>query len=505
MGPNKNKQNKNCARKSISWEFFSIIAAVLLLGLFAMCVMQTGLSAAYFSAERRTALSAILDGATAMGDRLAEQGITITTPAEADEERQSAQKALNVFDTATHALLFAADTTGQVVVYTGGASAFTGEAVPEAVLNKLDAGGDVFFRNNLGGVYTARYYTVGRAVCFGGEQGYLFASSAVEGLSGYVGDMLGMFILSAGLMLLVSSLLSLLFARRLTTPIEEISNAARQLGSGDFTARAPVSGCDELAELANTFNHMAGRLQTIDNSRGQFMGNIAHELRTPMTSIKGFIDGMLDGTIPPAEQHRYLEIVSQETGRLARLVQNMLDITKLEAGEYRVQARNYDLWNTVTDVVLADEKRIEDGKIDIEGLAPDRALVFADPDLVHQVVYNIVDNAIKFTPPGGVIRFAATPDDGGMVRLSVENTGAGISPEALPYVFERFYKEDRSRGLNTRGSGLGLHICKVLIQLSGGQVRVESEEGQWCRFSFTLPAAGNDLPPPPEGRRLGGN
>ena len=115
-----------------------------------------------------------------------------------------------------------------------------------------------------------------------------------------------------------------------------------------------------------------------------------------------------------------------------------------------------------------------------------RDRVYADPDLIHQVVYNLVDNAIKFTPPQGVIRFSVKRE-GAMVVVEVENTGEGISPEALPFVFERFYKEDRSRGLNTRGSGLGLHICKVLINLSGGQIRVESEQGKWCRFTFTLP------------------
>ena len=242
----------------------------------------------------------------------------------------------------------------------------------------------------------------------------------------------------------------------------------------------------ELADFATTFNNMAARLQTIDNSRGQFMGNIAHELRTPMTTIKGFIDGMLDGTIPQEETKHYLGIVSQETGRLARLVQNMLDITKLEAGEVPIHAQTYDLWKTVTDVVLSDEQRIEDGKIDIQGLGGDPLPIYADPDFVHQVVYNIVDNAIKFTPAGGTISFAAERH-GNMVEVRIENTGAGIAPEALPFVFERFYKEDRSRGMNTRGSGLGLHICKILINLSGGQIHAESEEGKWCRFVFTLP------------------
>ena len=496
-------QHPRKACKSISLEFFSIIAAVLLIGLTVMCACQAGLSVAYFAGERQAALHAILDGAAAMGDRLASQGNIITSPISEEEKQENAKTALELFDTATHSLLFAADEEGNILLYTGSASSFTGAGVPREILDELDAGKDKLYTNTLGGVYAKRYYTMGRAVSFGGKAGYLFASSSMQGLGGYVGDMLGMFILSAGLMLLVSGLLSMVFARRLTKPIEGIGGAARKLGGGDFTARAPVYGCDELAELAATFNTMADRIQTIDNSRGQFMGNIAHELRTPMTSIKGFIDGMLDGTIPEEERQRYLVIVSQETGRLARLVQNMLDITKLEAGEYQVHARSYDVWETVTDVVLADEQRIEDGKIDIEGLDAERALVFADPDLVHQVVYNIVDNAIKFTPPGGAIRFKAESADG-MLSLSVENTGAGISAEALPYVFDRFYKEDRSRGLNTRGSGLGLHICKVLINLSGGQIRVESEEEKWCRFTFTLPLPGKDGAPPAEGRRLTG-
>ena len=162
----------------------------------------------------------------------------------------------------------------------------------------------------------------------------------------------------------------------------------------------------------------------------------------------------------------------------------MLDITKLEAGEGAgPRPEFYDLWKTVTDVVLSDEQRIEDGRIDIQGLGGPPLAIYADPDFVHQVVYNIVDNAIKFTPAGGTISFAAQKK-GNMVEVRIENTGAGIAPEALPFVFERFYKEDRSRGMNTRGSGLGLHICKILINLSGGQIHAESEEGKWCRFVF---------------------
>lgn len=473
-------------RHTISREFFSTIAVVLVLGLSVMCAIQTALSAAYFVGERRAALTAILDGAAALTERFAEAGYIVTEPL-GDDRAQSARRGYELFNTASGAMVFVTAEDGSVLLHTNGAE-FTARPVPQELLSKMDEGEDLFITGTLDGVYEERYYTAGRRIEIGGKVGYLFAASPVAALGPYIVDMLVMFGISAVAILLLCSLLCWVLARRITGPIEAISDAARKLGSGDFTARAPVDGCVELADFATTFNNMATRLQTIDNSRGQFMGNIAHELRTPMTTIKGFIDGMLDGTIPQEENQHYLTIVSQETGRLARLVQNMLDITKLEAGEVPVHARNYDLWKTVNDVVLSDEQRIEDGRIDIRGLGGPPMMICADPDFVHQVVYNIVDNAIKFTPEGGTISFAAQKK-GGMVEVRIENTGSGIAPEALPFVFERFYKEDRSRGMNTRGSGLGLHICKILVNLSGGQIHAESEEGQWCRFVFTLPAA----------------
>ena len=473
-------------RHTISREFFSTIAAVLVLGLSVMCAIQTALSAAYFVNERRAALTAILDGAVALTDRFAEAGYIVTRPL-GDDRAQSARSGYELFNTSSGAMVFVTAEDGSVLLHTEGAD-FTDRRVPQKMLDQMDAGDDLFVTGTLDGVYTDKYYTAGRRIDINGTVGYLFAASPMTALGSYIMDMLVMFGISAVAILLLCSLLCWVLARRITGPIEAISDAARKLGSGDFTARAPVDGCVELADFATTFNNMATRLQTIDNSRGQFMGNIAHELRTPMTTIKGFIDGMLDGTIPQEENQHYLTIVSQETGRLARLVQNMLDITKLEAGEVPVHARNYDLWKTVNDVVLSDEQRIEDGRIDIRGLGGPPMMIFADPDFVHQVVYNIVDNAIKFTPEGGAISFSAQKK-GGMVEVRIENTGSGIAPEALPFVFERFYKEDRSRGMNTRGSGLGLHICKILVNLSGGQIHAESEEGKWCRFVFTLPAA----------------
>ena len=325
-------------RNTISREFFSTIAVVLVLGLSVMCAIQTALSAAYFVQERRTALNDILNGASKLCETFAEDGSVLTRPLDNEQAKENARNGFDLFTTSSGAVLFVTDENGDILLHTGSED-FTEQPIPADMLAEMDAGDNIFKTGTLGGVYSGKYYTAGRRVEVGGYTGYLFAASPMTALASYMGDMLAMFGISAAVILLLCSLLCWVLAKRITGPIEDISEAARRLGSGDFTARAPVDGCVELADFATTFNNMAARLQTIDNSRGQFMGNIAHELRTPMTTIKGFIDGMLDGTIPPEENQRYLAIVSQETGRLARLVQNMLDITKLEAGEVPIHAK----------------------------------------------------------------------------------------------------------------------------------------------------------------------
>ncbi len=475
-------------RKTISNMYFATTAILLVAGITVMGFVQMYLSMSYFVGERKSALSGVVQVA-AKQVSLLQQGEDL--PQLSEEDRDRMQQAIGIVSETSDSSLLLADAQGNVVLAAGFDQAL-GAQIPRNVLDQMAGGQKAMFDSGtLGGVYDKGQYTAGCVLtdAAGQVRGYAFASSNISALNGYVADMFSTFILSAGLMLLISSLLSVVFTTRLTLPLRRIAEAARKFGAGDFSTRVPVEGEDEVAQLAVTFNNMAANLEAIDSSRSNFMGNIAHELRTPMTSVKGFVDGMLDGTIPPELYNHYLGVVSQEVGRLTRLIQNMLDISKLEAGEYQVNARSYDVWESITGAALAAEQRIENGKIQIQGLVPERTMVYADPDLVHQVVYNLLDNAIKFTPEEGIIRFGVTRS-GGQVTVSIWNTGPGIAPEALPFVFDRFFKEDRSRGLNTRGSGLGLHICKVLVNLSGGKIWVESQEGEWCRFSFTLPAEG---------------
>ena len=477
-------------RKSISSMYFSTTAALLIVSTAVLCAIQMYLVMGYFKQDKKESLSEVVSIVTTQIHlRQQTENSMDIDPALA----QKIQESLALVSETSSTIILFTDENGVVQLCSEGTSSSNvGRQIPANILADLTADGSFFETGTLGGIYPSACYTVGGVVDDGGlPLGYVFASTSAGSLNIFVGDMFSSFVLAAGLMLLASSVLAIFFTTRLTTPLRRISEAARKFGGGDFSVRVPVDGDDEVAQLAVTFNNMARNLETIDSSRASFMGNIAHELRTPMTSIKGFIDGMLDGTIPDDMRQHYLGLVSQEVGRLTRLIQNMLDISKLEAGEYRVNAQSYDVWESLTGVVFSAEQRVEDQGVEIQGLAPQRTMVYADPDLVYQVVYNLFDNALKFTPKGGYIRFAVQKA-GGFVTVSVENSGQGISAEALPFVFERFYKEDKSRGLNTKGSGLGLHICKVLIGLSGGKIWAESEEGRFCRFSFTLPC---DCPP----------
>ena len=470
-------------RKSISVAFFSTVATLMILGVAVMGLSQLVLFSRYFAQERFDTLDDVGDlaGRTVgyFWDDLTES-----------EKMDSVLGQVDLIGESANVYIFFTDNSGKVILASN-SDHLIQEKIPAEVLDKV-AGAEDGVYHELGRMkesFDEEFYVSARPILRDdAAAGYIFVCASGQMLDDFVGRFASNFLLSACLMLICASVLTMFLMRSLTEPLHRISEAAQKFGGGDFSVRVEdVEGDGEIADLARTFNTMAANLQQIDSSRGQFMGNIAHELRTPMTTIKGFIDGILDGTIPPELHNHYLQLVSRETGRLARLVQNMLDLSKLESGEYRVNARMFNIWETLTGVALSAEQRINDGQIDLEGLTMDeRVLVYADPDLIHQVVYNLLDNAIKFTPPGGIIRFNVEKL-GPEAEISVWNSGQGISEEALPFVFERFYKEDQSRGLHARGAGLGLHICKVLVNLSGGQIRVESKQGEWCRFVFTLP------------------
>ena len=483
-------------RKSISVAFFSLVSTLMVLGIVLMGASEWVLFKNYFAKDRYETLDQVVGVTQRTAQYLVQQA-----ELPKGDELDALSTKLEIIGESAEAYLFFTDNDGRVMIASS-PDKLESLTVPEEMMEKIDASDADYYHvfGTLGGMLDGKsYITVSEMRNEHGQpSGYLFLCSSGEQLTQFKQQFWSNFLLSACVMLLCASILTKILMRQLTDPLQKVTDAAQRFGGGDLSVRVEgVEGEGEAADLARTFNRMADNIQMNDNSRGQFMGNIAHELRTPMTTIKGFVDGILDGTIPPDMQNHYLQLVSEETGRLARLIQNMLDLSKLESGEYQVNARMFNIWETLTGVALSAEQRINDGMIDLEGLTMDeKVLVYADPDLIHQVAYNILDNAIKFTPAGGTIKFHVEKL-GPEVEISIWNSGQGISPEALPYVFQRFYKEDRSRGLHARGAGLGLNICKVLVNLSGGQIRVESQQGEWCQFVFTLPAT----PPNPSGMK----
>lgn len=298
---------------------------------------------------------------------------------------------------------------------------------------------------------------------------------------------LRMFFVSALACLALAFICIWLLTRRFVRPLRQMSVAAKRFAIGDFSYRVKVSGEDELSELGRAFNDMADALDSLESSRRSFVSNVSHELRTPMTSIGGFIDGILDGTIPKEKTNYYLNIVSGEIRRLSRLVVAMLNMSKIESGTFEMKASNYDISNQIIHILLTFEQKIDEKNIEIQGLENlHPTYIVADADMIYQVIYNIFDNAVKFTNDGGYIHVDMR-EINDFIEVHIKNSGIGIKAEELSKVFERFYKVDKSRSLDAKGAGLGLYIVKMMVEMHGGSIWALSEDESSAEFVFRLP------------------
>lgn len=343
---------------------------------------------------------------------------------------------------------------------------------------------------NTGGIFSGSKYVYGSAVYRGGKAvGAVFACSSYVSTDELLDSLINSSILSS-LWIMLAALIAVYFiSERVTRPIKNMSTAAKSFAAGDFNTRVIVKGHDEVTELAIAFNNMASSLSNLEETRRTFLANVSHDMRTPMTSISGFVDGILDGTIPPEQQSHYLGIVSAEVKRLSRLVNSLLDITRIEAGERKFTMTRFDICEMARQIIISLEKRIEEAKLAVEfDSESDNIYVLADHDAVYQILYNLCDNGVKFSREGGRYRISITTH-AKKVHVSVYNEGVGIAPAELPLVFERFYKTDKSRGLDKTGTGLGLYIAKTIIDAHGEEIDVRSEYGKYCEFHFTLEAA----------------
>ena len=314
------------------------------------------------------------------------------------------------------------------------------------------------------------------------------AEDAITGLVPYVTSISVTFFYLTLFALAVITVGIFFIVRGITKPLTEMQEATEHFARGDFEYKANENYKKRnFREFAKALNKMAYELKIDDEAQKSFIANVSHELKTPMTSIGGFIDGILDGTVPPEEEKKYLSIVSNEVKRLSRMVVSMLNISKIEAGEIQLSAIKYDVCSQMFETLLNFEQKISEKHIEIEGFEKMNGVIIeADRDMIQQVIYNLLDNAVKFTPENGKITVGAYSNSES-TTVTIRNSGAGVSEEELARLFERFYKVDKSRSFDTKGVGLGLYIVKTIINMHEGEIRASSKQGEYTEFIFEIP------------------
>lgn len=369
--------------------------------------------------------------------------------------------------------------------------------LPKAVVDQVLHDGDYTGMTNLDGIYPERRYMAAlpvSAMTLSGRtvvEGLVLVSADASSLAEMWSAMATIFFFSAVVVLIISVIASTITSAHQARPLNEMAEAARKFGRGEFDVR--VTGyegrCDEISTLAESFNTMANSLAKVESQRSDFIANVSHELKTPMTTISGFAEGILDGTIPPERERDSLEIIVSETRRLSRLVRRMLDLSRLNALTENITAQEqFDLTETVSQVLVSLEGKITGRDLDVDVKMPDEPLkVWGDPDSVTQVCYNLLDNAAKFAAKGTTITVQITKKDG-KAYTSIRNLGATIPPDELSLLFDRFHKADYSRSMDREGVGLGLYIVKTILGNLKENITVTSEDGV-TNFTFTLTLA----------------
>ena len=358
-------------------------------------------------------------------------------------------------------------------------------------LNKVIENGGDSATGVIKSLYDDQRYVVSVPIISDSEaKGIVIVSSPTAATSQILNRISNIFLTAEVFVVLISVLAVTAFARRESRPLRDMARVATAFGHGNLEARVKVDeDCsEEMEELALAFNNMAVSLQKSEYQRQEFVANVSHELKTPMTTISGYIDGILDGTIPEERQEHYLRIVSDETKRLSRLVRSMLDISQLqkEEGIPEEKKMHFDLEECAGQVLITFEKKINDKHLDVDVDMPEHPVcTMANRDYITQVIYNLIDNAVKFCPEGGTLGLKIR-EGGSKAYVSISNDGDTIPPEELPLVFDRFHKLDKSRSQNRDGWGLGLYIVKTIVCSHGENISVSSKDGK-TEFTFTMP------------------
>ena len=369
-----------------------------------------------------------------------------------------------------------------------------GTRVPDEVMGLLRETGSFDQLSTLGGMYKSNRMVVATAITVSGDGellGYVFVSNVIDNMLGAWSTFLMIASVVTIGVFCAALLVSLVYSKRMARPLDDMAAASRKFARGDFSVRVRQEDdpTDEMGALIDSFNKMADSLEQAEKRRSEFIANISHELRTPMTTIAGFADGILDGTIPREDQEKYLRSIRDETRRLSRLVRDMLSVSQAKAAAADPGKRvAFDLTELVLQTLLSFEGRATKKNLDVDPQFPENHLmVKADKDAITQVIYNLLDNAVKFATPGSCLILRLYKDNG-KAYVSVKDFGDTIPPDDLPFIFDRFHKSDRSRSMDMDGVGLGLYLVKTIINSHDEDIAVRSEDGM-TEFVFTLPLA----------------
>jgi len=418
-------------------------------------------------------------------NNIARETVNITlSMAESRQSIDAYRASIETVAMSTGTQIFIVDQKGDMVIssikgYKGG--------IKESFVKGILEGKITTFRGAITGNSKVRMLAVGYPIKYNNVvEGGVLVSMPIPTISKAKMEIIKIFIWNVLIVFVLAAILVYIISKKISKPILKLNDAAKSIAEGNFKKRVEIDDITEIGELGESFNYMAESIEQFENTRNSFIANITHDLRTPMTTITGFVQGILDGTIPKEKHEWYLSIVLDESKRLSRIVTDLLDISKLEQGSFNLELKDFDLNELVRINIIKFEKKITDKNIQLSvEFERDGLLVNADKDAMSRVLTNLFDNAIKFTNERGFIDICVGTKNG-RAYVSVQNSGIGIDEDELNHIFDRFYKTDKSRSLDKNGAGLGLYIVKSIVQAHGERVWAESNKGEFARFSFTL-------------------
>ena len=365
----------------------------------------------------------------------------------------------------------------------------TKKVSPEYITSVL-SGKTISERGRFGGYHGERVYIIGVPLKYNDSiVGGVFFNTELPKMKDNLYALLFMVLTACIISLIIACILIFIQAKRTVSPLRELNKAVLEIASGNFSKRLEP-GKDEIGQLSSSFNYMASSLERLENTRSEFISDVSHELRTPMTSISGFIGGILDGTIPPEKEKEYLKIVYNECTRLTKMTNDMLEMSKMNSSEYKLDISRFDINELIRLCIIQLEQKISEKQLELDvSLSDDKVMVVADKNSIQRVIINILDNAVKFSYEKTTVTISVIKKST-KAYVSVGNLGIGIDKKDLDTIFDRFYKTDKSRSKDKTGAGLGLSMAKNIINLHKQDIWAQSvdtgKNSKFTKFTFTL-------------------